>query len=211
VANLGSAESYKQSHFESKEIQDVLAKAQYFYCTGFFLTHSPQVLVALGKLAATKNKKFLMNIAAPFLVNFFWDQMSSVLPYTDVVFCNEDEAEALGTKLGWGTDLPTVAAKLADYPKENKSTNRIVIFTQGAKQTIVYADGKTTYHTPIPCKQEEIVDTNGAGDSFVGGFLSRYIQQKSLDECVAAAHYCALECIKKSGCTFPSVPKFEYH
>ena len=54
-----------------------------------------------------------MNLSAPFLVQFFGDQMASVLPYCDYVFGNESEAAAFGEKQGWGTDVATVALKLA--------------------------------------------------------------------------------------------------
>jgi len=130
------------------------------------------------------------------------------LPYADVVFANEIEAATLGNKLNWGTDLKIIAQKLADFPKENKSRPRTVLFTQGANETIVVSEGKIHTFLPVSVNSSEIVDTNGAGDSFVGGFLSRYIQAKSLEQCVAAGHYCALECIKRSGCTFPPKPTF---
>lgn len=54
-----------------------------------------------------------MNLSAPFLVQFFGDQMSAALPYCDYVFGNESEAAAFGEKQGWGTDVATVALKLA--------------------------------------------------------------------------------------------------
>jgi len=206
VANLGAAESYKMDHFQSKEIQDIISKAKFYYCTGFFLTHSPHALVELGKHAASNNKTFAMNLSAPFLINYFWDQMSSVLPYADIIFCNEDEAANLGTKLGWGTDLPTIAAKLADFAKVNQQRKRTIVFTQGARQTIVFDNGKQSTFKPIPCKPEEIVDTNGAGDSFVGGFLCGLIQGKPIDDCVHYGHYCAWECIRRSGATYPPGP-----
>lgn len=41
----------------------------------------------------------MMNISAPFLVEFFWDKMNPVLPFTDIIFANETEAIALGKKL----------------------------------------------------------------------------------------------------------------
>jgi len=210
VAYLGAAEAYKQDHFFSKEIQDLLNKAKYFYCTGFFLTHSPQVLVAMGQQAAKHNKCFLMNLSAPFLLEFFWEQMSSVLPFTDVVFGNELEAIALGKKLDCGDDLEVIARKLSEFPKENKARRRIVIFTQGGNQTIVCLNGEISRFFPTPLNKSEIIDTNGAGDSFVGGFLSRFIQEKPLEECIAAGHYCASECIKQSGCVFPQKPSFSY-
>jgi len=212
VANLSAANNYKKSHFDSAEIQAVVEKAKVYYTTGFFLTVSPETAIALGTIACKNNKPFLFNLSAPFLIQFFWDgKMETVLRYADVVFANEDEAATLGKKLGWGEDLSEIATKLVAYPKENKNRSRTVIFTQGAKNTIVFADGKVTNHTPVPCPVEEIVDTNGAGDSFVGGFLSRYVQGKSLDECIAAGHYCAYECIRRSGATYPDgAPKFEF-
>lgn len=37
-------------------------------------------------------------------------------------------------------------------------------------------------------KDSEIVDTNGAGDAFAGGFLGGLVLGKPLDECVIAGH-----------------------
>lgn len=208
VANLAAAEKYKKEHFDSAEIQEIVNKAKFFYCAGFFLTVSPDTLLAIGKHAKENNKQFLMNLSAPFLIDFFWEKMSAVLPYTDVVFCNEDEAACLGKKLELGTDLEVIAKHLANFPKENTSRKRTVIFTQGAQQTIVFSDDQVHKFSPIKCAPEELVDTNGAGDSFVGGFLSQYVQGKSLEDCVKAGHYCAWECIRRSGATYPDTPNF---
>jgi adenosine kinase len=106
--------------------------------------------------------------------------------------------------------LEVIARKLSEFPKENKARRRIVIFTQGGNQTIVCLNGEISRFFPTPLNKSEIIDTNGAGDSFVGGFLSRFIQEKPLEECIAAGHYCASECIKQSGCVFPQKPSFSY-
>jgi len=212
VANLSAANKYKKSHFDSPEIQAVVAKAQFYYSTGFFLTVSPETAIALGKIACENNKPFLFNLSATFLIQYFWDgKMEVVLRYADVVFSNEDEAMELAKRMGWETELSAVATKFAEFPKENKKRERVVIFTQGSKATIVYSGGKSSLYKPLYCPPDQIVDTNGAGDSFVGGFLSRYVQGKHLDECIAAGHYCAYECIKRSGATYPPTPKFEYN
>ena len=39
--------------------------------------------------------------------------------------------------------------------------------------------------------KEEIVDSNGAGDAFVGGFLAGLIKGGDLEQCVYAGHYAA--------------------
>lgn len=54
-----------------------------------------------------------MHLSTPFLVQRYGDQMSSVLPYCDYVFATESAAGAFGEKCGWGTDVATVALKLA--------------------------------------------------------------------------------------------------
>lgn len=57
--------------------------------------------------------------------------------------------------------------------------------------------------------KEKIVDTNGAGDAFVGGFLSRFIQKKPLEECVKCGVWAAGHIIQHSGCTFDSNLSYE--
>ena len=43
----------------------------------------------------------------------------------------------------------------------------------------------------------QIVDTNGAGDAFAGGFVGAYVSGKSLDECVLAGHKLAAICVQQ--------------
>ena len=50
--------------------------------------------------------------------------------------------------------------------------------------------------------KSKIVDTNGAGDSFVGAFLAAIVQGKSVVEAVKAGNQLAGVVITKSGCTF---------
>jgi len=191
------------------KFKQLLTKQIFFYTESFFLTVSLDTMIAMGKHAKEFNKYFMINLSAPFLINFFWDQMSTLLPYADLIFCNEDEASAFGAKQGWTGDLIEVATKLAAWPKENTKKSRIVVFTQGANKTIVISDNKVETFFPIKVSKEELVDTNGAGDSFVGGFLSQFIQNKSIEQCVKAAHYCAWECIRRSGVTYPDKCNFE--
>ena len=54
-----------------------------------------------------------------------------------------------------------------------------------------------------PIAKDKLVDTNGAGDAFVGGFLSQLVVGKSVDEGGRAGHYAAWVVVQRSGCTFP--------
>ncbi|KAJ3680211.1 hypothetical protein LUZ60_016489 [Juncus effusus] len=45
-------------------------------------------------------------------------------------------------------------------------------------------------------------------DTFVGGFLSQLVGEKSIEECIRAGCYAANVIIQRSGCTYPDKPDF---
>ena len=54
----------------------------------------------------------------------------------------------------------------------------------------------------VPPGHIDIVDSNGAGDSFVGGYLAADICEHPVDRCVHAGMFAAAECLQNQGCTF---------
>eukprot|EP01098_Paradermamoeba_levis_P002846 TRINITY_DN1353_c0_g1_i1.p1 TRINITY_DN1353_c0_g1~~TRINITY_DN1353_c0_g1_i1.p1 ORF type:complete len:339 (-),score=126.92 TRINITY_DN1353_c0_g1_i1:79-1095(-) len=208
VANLAAAQKFHVSHLESAPLQELINKAQVFYTTGFFVMVSIASVELLGKHATQHNKYFAVNISAPFIAEFYSEPLATAIFYADIVISNETEAEAYGKKHGIEGKLEDVAAKISALPKSNASRKRMVIITQGAHATLVY-DGEKhhTFH-PLKLDASKIVDTNGAGDSFVGGFLSQWVQGKGIEKSVEAGHYCASICIQTSGCKFSGKPSF---
>lgn len=208
VANLAAANTFTSAHLETADAKDAVEKAKIIYISGFFLTVSVDSILSLAKKSVEDNKIFAINLSAPFLIQFFADQMASVMPFADFVFGNESEAAAYGEAKGYGTDLETIALKLSAQPKASGTRPRIVVFTQGSSSTIVAANGVVTVYPVDPLPREALVDTNGAGDAFVGGFLSQLVQNKPLAECVRAGHFAARTIIQRSGCTFPKECEF---
>merc|ERR1712113_622380 len=100
-----------------------------------------------------------------------------------------------------GDDLKEVALKVASSPKKNDKRPRTVVFTQGSSSTIVACNGTVKEYAVVPLPKEQLVDTNGAGDAFVGGFLSQLVQEKPIEECVDAGHWAAKYIIQQSGTT----------
>jgi adenosine kinase len=201
VANLAAANNFKQSHLETEKAKELVQAAQFYYCAGFFLTVSVDSLVQVAEHAVAQNKVFCLNLSAPFIVDFFGEQLATALEYADYLFGNESEAAAYAKKHGLGEDLKEVALKVAALPKKNSQRPRMVIFTQGSKSTLVACDGKVTEYAVEALAADKLVDTNGAGDAFVGGFLSRLVQGKSVEECVKAGHWAARHIIQVSGTT----------
>jgi len=133
-------------------------------------------------------------------VNFFNDQLMSVMPYVDYLFGNESEVKAFAKKHGYEDDSPSAAiTKMSVLPKENKKKHRVVVVTQGKDPTLVAIDGKVTSYSVDLVPNEQIVDLNGAGDAFVGGFLAYLSQGCEISVCVLAGHYAAGKIITVSG------------
>ena len=134
----------------------------------------------------------------------FGAQIQKALPYVDYIIGNEAEAEAWASAndLPDPSDIHAIAKALAQQPKFNPTRDRIVIFTHGSQPTIVVSsstpDDVKTY-TVNALKNEEIVDTNGAGDAFAGGFLGALAAGKSLDEAIEVGHILGAMCVTQVG------------
>ncbi|KAL2814614.1 Ribokinase-like protein [Aspergillus granulosus] len=213
--HLAAANEYKIDHLKQPHIWSLVEKAQFYYVGGYHLTVCVPAIQALGEEVAAKNKVFMLSISAPFIAQFFKDQLDSVLPYTDYTFCNETEAIAYSESHEWGTtDIVEIAKKLAQLPKKNTSRPRVAVVTQGTLPTI------TATLTPsgevevkeFPVREiskDAITDTNGAGDAFAGGFAAGVVQGKSLEESVDLGQWLAKLSIQELGPSFP-FPKQTY-
>lgn len=206
VANLGAANNFHPRHLETSPMPSLLERARFYYISGFFLTVSPETIMSVAQRAAAEGKVLCFNLSAPFICSCFQEPLMRVLPYVDFLFGNEAEALALGKQLGLASEeMDQIATELARLPSA-KGQSRTVIITQGAQPTIVATPG-TIQHFPVNALAPEmIVDTNGAGDAFVGGFLSQLVQGRELATCITAGHYVASMIIQRSGITFPPCP-----
>ncbi|XP_022992577.1 adenosine kinase 2-like [Cucurbita maxima] len=209
VANLSAANCYKTEHLKRPEIWALVKQAKYYYIAGFFLTVSPESIQLVAAHAAANNKVFCMNLSAPFICEFFREVQEKALPYVDYVFGNETEARTFSKVHGWETDnVEEIAIKISQWPKASGTRKRITVITQGADPVVVAEDGKTKLFPVIVLPKEKLVDTNGAGDAFVGGFLSQLVQEKPIEDCVKAGCYASNVIIQRSGCTYPEKPDY---
>jgi adenosine kinase len=214
VTNLSAANHFGIEHLEEEHVKQAIEEAKIFYSAGFFLTHKhgPATSLKIAQHASKQNKIYCLNLAAPFITQFFTDPLLSLIPYADFIFGNESEARALSDTLGWSkpedeeVNLLHVAKKLAEMPKENKQRQRTVVITQGSKQTLVHSGGNDHTFPVHKLESHLIVDTNGAGDAFVGGFLSQLAKDLDIEQCVKAGHAASRVIIQHTGCTFGKEP-----
>jgi len=206
VTHLGAANSFTVDHLKKPENLEIIKQSSIVYISGFFLTVSPESIQFVCEQVAADNKTLLMNFSAPFLCQFFKEPQMAALPYVDILIGNETEAATFATEQNLGvTDLKEVAKKAAALPrrKGKENSSRIVIITQGSNPVILCKDGVVT-EIPATCiSADQIVDTNGAGDAFVGGFLAMLQSSKPIEDCVKCGIWAATQIIQQNGMTLP--------
>jgi len=213
VAALNAANNYKHEHLLKPENFKLVEAARFYYSAGFFLTVSPESIMTVAKHSAAQGKCYMMNLSAPFIMQVppFLAALMEAIPYVDVLFGNESEAVTFAESQNWDTkDVAEIAQKISFMPKASGHRGRTVVFTQGCDPTIVAKDGKLYQFPVIALPKEKLVDTNGAGDAFVGGFLSQFVTGKAVSECCRAGNYAANALSPQSGCKYPHTPTFEW-
>ncbi|CAE6439990.1 unnamed protein product [Rhizoctonia solani] len=215
VTTLRAAEMFNKSHLSSPEVAPLVDGANFYYVGGFFLTHGVESALEVAKKAAAAGKTFALNLSAPFICQFFGVQLGQVLPYVDLLFGNESEAAAWAAANGLSSDtsLQDIAKTLANLAKHNPSRQRTVVITSGPDATIIAKSGQGEDPKVYPVTRladNEIVDTNGAGDMFAGGFMGAIVAGKSIDEAVEVGHKLGAMCVKTIGpqLHFPKVNVF---
>lgn len=111
-----------------------------------------------------------------------------------VAFANEDEIRALYPDSG--DDYSALARRLA------AESPGLVAIVKIGKDGAWLAHGDEL-HRVAPVPADRVVDTNGAGDSFAGGFLHGFLNGLPLPACAALASAVGSECVRHSG---PAIP-----
>jgi len=210
--NLHAANNYKETHLQEPANWAVASGAKIIYSAGFFITVSPASIKLASMEAAKNGNLYCMNLSAPFIVQVppFKGCLNETMPYVDFLFGNETEAQTWADVEGWDcSDIAFIATRLSLIPTK-KSRKRTVVITQGKDPTIVAINGLVREYAITPLPADKIVDTNGAGDAYVGGFLAALSKGLDMEKCCKAGAYSASVIVQQSGCTYPAKPEYTF-
>ncbi|KAF2247026.1 Ribokinase-like protein [Trematosphaeria pertusa] len=213
--DLAAANKYQLDHLKQPEVWKLVENAKFLYVGGYHLTVCVPAILALAEEAAAKDKLFILNLSAPFIPQFFKDQLDQVLPYVDILIGNETEAGAYAESHRlFSKDVKEVAKSIVQLPKKNSKKPRTVVFTQGTDPTVsVVAKDSGDFEikeTPVHAIGQELInDTNGAGDAFAGGFLAGIVRGKPLETAIDMGQWLARLSIQQLGPSYP-FPKQTY-
>mmetsp|Transcript_92574 Transcript_92574/g.288048 ORF Transcript_92574/g.288048 Transcript_92574/m.288048 type:complete len:341 (-) Transcript_92574:374-1396(-) len=210
--NLKAANNYKAEHLKKPENWKILSEAKIVYSAGFFITVSPESIKLASQEAVKTGALYCMNLSAPFICQVppFKAVLVETMPFIDFLFGNETEAQTWAESENWESkDIPFIATRLSLIPG-SKNRKRTVVITQGKDPTIVAINGHVKEYTINPLPKEKLVDTNGAGDAYVGGFLAALSKGLPMEKCCEAGAYSAGIVVQHSGCTYPEKPDYKF-
>ena len=115
--------------------------------------------------------------------------LKNTLPYIDYLMPNDEEI-CLFTRC---TSVEEACNKLLDAGVKN-------IIVKCGKQGCYVANKNECYWVGIP-ENVPCIDSCGAGDSFVSGFVKTLLENKSLKECAEFGNVCGGKCVQVLGAT----------
>merc|ERR1712241_873005 len=118
VTRLVAANEYRADHLE-KNIE-LVRGARIVYSTAFFFNcFGGESIFKAAQETCSTGALFCFNLAAPYLQRVHKEKFAKMMGLTDVIFGNEDEAEAYALENGLQDgSAHTVAKHLASLPSE---------------------------------------------------------------------------------------------
>ena len=133
-------------------------------------------------------RKIAFTLSDAFVIDRHGDDFRALIAagQIDILFANEVEVSALTGE----ADFEAAVAKLAPQVP-------LLVVTRGAHGAIAVTGGTRTEVAAEPI--DNVVDTTGAGDLFAAGFLSGFVQGRSIADCLTMGAVCACEIIAQVG------------
>lgn len=187
---------------------EILDRTQIFHVGSLSLTEQPARDTTLYAIRRAKKNGSIISYDPNYRASLWKDeetakeQMCSLIPYADIMKISDEETELLT-----GEVSPEKAASIL-FQKGIK----IAVVTLGSKGAYLYCREGGVH---IPGFVSEAVDTNGAGDSFWGGFLyciskagkqPEQFTMEELKDYVRFGNAVASLCVEKKG-AIPAMPE----
>ena len=194
-----------------KSNEDQIFENDILLVEGYFLQEKFEICKFLCERFSKDKKIIIFTLSAVFMVQYHNEKIMEIANMADLIVCNLDEIEAFAGK---GSNIQETMEKAH---KKLSPKKRIMVVTGDCQGVFCsefnYETNSLEYlHQSFPkfIKKEEIVDTNGAGDAFLGGFLSQFLKGKDIFKCCKAGNAVAGVILRNVGCTYPKDLKIKF-
>lgn len=189
---------------------EILESTKIFHVGSLSLTDEPARETTFYAIKKAKEHGSLISYDPNYRASLWADietakeHMRSLVPYADIMKISDEETALL-------TDYEEVEQAAAELCKKGV---KVAAITLGSKGAYICCREGGCY---VPGFQSQVADTNGAGDSFWGGFLYKIstskltLEELTLEELAEFARFgnaVASLCVQKRG-AIPAMPQLE--
>lgn len=225
LAGLGAAKEYSITTFESEKIQRTLKTANIFATSGFFVEVCFEAVLRSTQYiykSRSDECSIIFGLSATYIPEKYMKEILQILPMIDYIIGNQEEFISLYKNINKAIGIES-DDHLLSQPclNEHESNTLEVILTEvhnHLKPTciilctrshlpLISFDPKDSkcpikYHECIHVPKEKLVDVNGCGDAFKGGFMYGLSNSYPLDASIYMGHYAASTVAQNVGCDF---------
>ena len=198
--------------FIQQNIEQILSNES-IIIEGYMLPNKLDICKKLTDCFNKDKKCVILTLSAMFIVQNHSEKIIEIGNKTDMIVGNIAEAEILA---GVKVDNDNIREVFEAISKKLAPKDRLLVFTAGASGVYCgqydYKRNQLDYifhYFANKIDNDEIVDLNGAGDAFLGGFLSEYLKGSPIYECCKIGTESASVILRNVGCTFPKNMKFD--
>lgn len=168
----------------------LIASGAILYLEGYLWdAEEPKAAMALAiDIARNNDRKVAFTLSDGFCIERHRDDFTRLIKdgMIDILFANEAEIKSLCETEDFDAAVAQTAAQV-----------ETLVVTRSEQGAIAVQNMKTFAVGAEPV--EKIVDTTGAGDLFAAGFLSGYIENRSMEDCLTIGAVAAAEVISHYG------------
>lgn len=167
IAYKGLCADFTHVKFDLSHIKDY----KILFIEGYvFSPKSKGMIMSAISEAKKHNVKVLFTPSSPFFVNMYKKDFWDIINQSDIVFTNHGEVKTLYEN----DDVQTGISKLS------KEVD-IAIVTNGNSGSLISSNfGKDVARIHEALDQSKAIDTTGAGDGYLAGFLYGYLNNKDM-------------------------------
>ena len=206
------ASNYITENFISDNAQEILSHDA-LIIEGYFLKEKFDLCKKMCEEFIKLKKLVILTLCDAFMIEFHKEKILEIGNIADMIVGNFRAAEILAD--GRGNNMKETFEKIH---KKLLNKDRLLVITAGCQGAFC---SKFNYQKmqlefilqdfPQLIKTSDIVDINGAGDAFFGGFLSQQMQGKRLMSCCKCGNEIANVILRNVGCTFPRDTKINFN
>ncbi len=164
-----------------------LSNCDYLHVSGYAFQTEHTKQIANDLLARAREVGTITSIDPSF--QFASDDHKSLLEGLDYIFPNQDEAYQMTGE----SDPEKAALKMLDYGV------KCVVVTCGKRDCVIVDETVEGVNRVPSYDISDPVDTTGAGDGFVGGFLAARMRGLDIQQCVRVGHAVAANVVMEFG------------